>query len=270
MKILKSLDINDLVFINIETTPLADNLIENEVLYDSWKYKVKYDKELANDDNELVNAYNEKANLYPEFGKIVSINIGKIKDHELKIKTFNSQDEKQLLTEFHATMNNIIANSRTTKLCGHFIIGFAIPFIFTRSIVNQVEPCSLIDVSGQKPWDLTAIDTQVLWKGTSIRSASLINIAAALGLKYSENLAEQLILIAQIVRLCRFEPMLAVNDQITDAVTQFNIKPIGILERTFNTKTLNKSDEKDLLKIVEGLTEEEKIIAVELLNIAIQ
>jgi hypothetical protein len=265
MKLLKSLDLNDLVFLNIETTPLVEVLEEFTLIYDSWVYKCRYEKELIDDGKKSYqDLFTEKAQYYPEFSRIKSINIGKIKDDVLKIKTFDNADEKELLTEFNKTMVNIIANSRTTRLCGNFIIGYAIPFINVRSIINQVESCSLIDVNHCKPWELTAVDINTLWKGPSIRSASLINIATSLGLPFIKDFKEELTTVANIVRLCRFEPILEVEE------AELKEKQVGVLQRTFNTKTLNKADEKKLLKTITDLPEDEKEIANELLKIAVQ
>jgi hypothetical protein len=259
MKVLRTLNLDDLVFINIETAQLP--YVEGTPLYESWLYKMRHEKEFIEEGKKTYHElFMEKGQYYPEFSQITSINIGKIKDGILKIKNF-SGDEKQILADFNTTMNTIVGNNKNIKLCGHFVIGFTIPFLCTRSIVNQIEPCIAIDVANLKPWEVTAIDTQVLWKATSIRSASLLNIAVALGLEVPKNTQEELLTIANIVMKCRFE------NTITAEFAELKEKSVGILQKTFNTKTLTKEDEKKIVKGINKLNEKEKAIADQLLEI---
>lgn len=257
MKFLKALKLDEVVFLNIETQ-------QKELtgdLYESWLYKMRHEKEFIEEGKKTYEElYQEKGQYYPEFSIITSINIAKIKDGVLKIKNFGG-DEKQILTDFNTTMSTIIANNKNTKLCGHFVIGFTIPFLLTRSIVNQVEPCSVIDVAHLKPWELTAVDTQVLWKGTSIRSASLLNIAVALGLPIPTNSQEELLTTANIVRTCMFEPTIEAE------YAELKEKTVGVLQKVFNTKTMTKEDEKVIVKNLQSLNEKETEIANQLLEI---
>lgn len=259
MKFLKAVNLDDVVFINIETAQLP--LTEGTPLHDSWLYKMRHEKEFIEEGKKTYEElYAEKGQYYPEFSQVVSINIGKIKEGVLKIKNF-SGDEKQLLTDFNNTMNTIIANNKNTKLCGHFVVGFTIPFLCTRSIVNGVEPCAAIDVAHLKPWEVTAIDTQVLWKGTSIRSASLLNIAVAIGLDVPQNAQQELLTTANIVLKCRFEPT------VTAEYAELKEKPVGVLQKVFNTKNMTKEDEKKIVQAMADLNEEEKQMADEILQI---
>lgn len=287
MKFLRNLSLDDLVFIDIETAQLTPKLEKDTPLYESWEYKMKFSKDaVIAGEKTYEEMFDTQAQLYPEFAKIICITIGKIKDGVLKIHNFSSHNEQELLANFNSTMNNIIAANKNTKFCGHFIIGFDIPFILARSIVNQVEPCNLIDIGHLKPWEVTAIDTQTLWKATSFRSASLINIAVALGLPspkdemfgyesskvyYNEEngleritkyCGKDVLTVANIVRKCRFEPIVNIE------IAEIKEKEVGLVNKLYNTGTLSKGDENLLMVKLNNLPEEDRIIANEILSIA--
>ncbi len=288
MKILRDLNLDNVVFLDIETVQVVPELVKDTDLYKSWEYKVKYNKELVEKGEKTYEQmFNDQAQLYPEFGKIVCITIGKIKDGELKVKTFADKDETILLKQFNHTMNNIIAENKKTVLCGHFIVGFDIPFIMTRCIINQVEPCSLVDVAHLKPWEVTCIDTQTLWKGTSLRSASLINIATALGLpspkdemfgyetskvyyteegglkRIAQYCEKDVLTVANIVRKCRFEDVVGISG------TTIVANKVGSLERIFNTKQASAKEEKELVQKFNLLQENEQKAAEDILSVAL-
>lgn len=288
MKALKSININDLVFIGIETCSLERSLCPESPFYNSWVHKMKYLKDDINDGKKNYESlYEEESSLYPEFAKIVCITIGKIKDGTLMIKTFAGENEKEILTGFNSTMTNIIASNKNTRFIGHYIVGFDIPFIMTRCIVNQVDPCSLIDVAHLKPWEVTSIDTQLLWKGTSTRSASLTNILTALSLPQQPFLSgsditklfyddvkglskiityceQKLLSVANVFNKCIFAPLVTLFQHEEAPVN------VGVLQKVYNTGT---STEEDFAKINEAkssLSKEKVDIGEELINIALK
>lgn len=181
MRELLKLKITDLLFLDIETVRLVETLEIDSPLFDSWKYKMQYEMKDATND-ELVAAYKEKAALHPEFARIACITMGYAKNGKLALKTYKDADEAELLENFFNDLEAFTTRNKNTRLAGHYVIYFDIPFIMRRALVNQVQPHDLIDISGLKPWDLTTVDTKDLWKGTSPTPASLINIAVALGL----------------------------------------------------------------------------------------
>lgn len=184
MKALKELNLDNVVFLDIETVNLVPKLEKGTPLWDSWEYKQKYSRDKTNpeDDLTLSKMYDDSGALYPEFAKICAISIGKIKNNVLHVKNYYGEDECKLLTEFTNAMNGILASNKNTVICGHCIKGFDLPFIVRRSIVNKIEPAYLCDPGTSKPWESTSIDIFEIWKGTSFNSASLLNIAVALGL----------------------------------------------------------------------------------------
>jgi len=284
MKLLKSLDLNDVVFIDIETVAGTKRLEEGTPLWDSWQYKMRHGREPLGD-GDAAQMFAEQAALYAEFGKIVCITIGKIKDDVLKLKSFADHNEAKLLKDFCSTLNNIIAANKKTVLCGHAIKGFDLPWIMRRCIVNQIELPSLIDTAHLKPWETSSIDTMDLWKGTGFNGGSLIAIAVALGLHnpkddiegfqttdvyYNEAAGlerittyceKDVLTVANIVRKCRYEPIVSAE------FSELKEKRVGVLERIYNTETITKADESEIVKNINSLSAEEQPIAEELMSI---
>ena len=286
MKALRNLNLENVVFIDIETAPVVPNLEEGTPLYDSWLYKTKYSRDKNEfDKDDMQELFKEKAALYAEFSKIVCITIGKVKGENIMLKSFYEDDEKTLLTNFTNTLNGILSNDKNTVLCGHAITGFDIPFIMRRCIVNQVVPCALVDVAHLKPWEVTAVDTMTLWKGSGFTNASLINIAVALGLpspKYDmagydstkvyyheqdglkrivEYCERDVTTVANIVLACRFENL------VTPKSAEIKVENIGVVKRVFNTGKLTKEDEKEITTNYKKLTKSEKEKADDILSL---
>jgi len=282
---LKNLNLNSVVFIDIETVGLQKELEKDSPLYKSWEYKTKKGSEIF-EEKELNCLYKETAPLYAEFGKIVCITIGKVSDGWLKLKTYANDNEHTVLTEFTTALNKIYAADKKTVLCGHAIKGFDIPFIMRRCLINQIPLPALIDVGHLKPWEQTSVDTFELWKAGGFNGASLIAIAVALGLPspkedmagyevneiyYNEpNALSQIIkycerdvkTVANIVLRCRYEP-------IIEEISQIEIKPVGLLQKINSARKIEKADEPTLLSNLEKLNEIERVIADKILNVAL-
>lgn len=287
MKILKELDLNNVVFLDIETVAATNNLTEDNPLWAAWEYKMTHGREPIGGDN-IPFSYLEKAALFAEFGKIVCITIGKVVEGKIKLKSYVDHDEKVLLQNFGKDLTNIIASNRHTVVCGHAIKGFDLPWIMRRMIVHQIELPSLIDTAHLKPWETTAIDTMDLWKGTGFNGGSLIAISAALGLLNPKDEMEgfqttgayyndedgldkiriycekDVVTVANIVRKCRYEDVVAVDDNAS-----IDTKKVGVLERVYNTKNFDKASEQTILENFKQLDESEAVEAKTILEVII-
>lgn len=275
MKALRSLNLDNVVFIDIETARVVKELKIDTPLFDSWAY-TKSRENLSND--EIIATFKQEAGLYAEFGRIVCISIGKIQDGGLKLHTYNQESEKELLEVFNKQMRTMLASNPKLVLCGHAVKGFDVPYIFKRSLINGIEPVSLIDNADQKPWDVTHVDTKDLWRGTSFRPSSLINIAVAFGLpspkddisgaevgdlywsdepkriKRISNYCEKDVLTtANVVRKCRFEePLLPLisNEEI-------KVKKLPLIFKVYEGGKFGKEEEKELESVLDSLPPED-------------
>jgi 3'-5' exonuclease len=181
MKALQNINLDNVIFLDIETVNLVNNLEKGTPLYNSWHYKQK-DNFTIDQPIELDASYKKVGALYPEFAKIVCISIGKIVNNALQVKSYFGDNEKDLLVEFTEVLGKMQARNKALVFAGHCIKGFDLPFIMRRCIVNGVETHSMFDFGTTKPWEINVIDIFELWKGSSFNSASLINMAVALGL----------------------------------------------------------------------------------------
>lgn len=282
MKILKQLDLNNVVFIDIETAALTPELIENTPQADAWAYKNK--TKGFTEWSEMASLYLNEASLHAEFSKIICITIGKIKEDKIKMKSYTGQ-EADLLKAFCTDLTNIIASNKSTVLCGHSITGFDIPFIMRRCMVHQVEPPTLIDVAALKPWEVTAIDIATLWKGSGFTGASAMAIAFALDLaspkdemaghqiteiyyntkdslqriqKYCE---DDVLTVANIVLRCRFEPLV---ERTNEVVTT---EKVGAMEHIYNNKFSTSAQENTILRQLESMSTTEVKMANDILKV---
>lgn len=162
---LQHLDLEKVLFLDIETVPMHPGF---EELDDDWKYlweeKSRFFRE--RDGIELADSY-ERAGIYAEFGKIVCITVGFLRqvkgERRYRTTSFYGHDEAVLLKDFA----NLLVNHYNTKesfICGHNVKEFDLPFIARRMLVHGIRLPFLLDTAGKKPWEVSHIDTLELWK----------------------------------------------------------------------------------------------------------
>lgn len=288
MKFLRQIDLEDIVFLDIETVRIVDKLEKDTPLWDSWDYKLRYSREAEKFDGSIEDQFEQKAALYAEFAKVVCITIGKVKGDKIVLKSYSGEDEKAILTEFCETLEGLISKNKRTRLAGHAIIGFDLPFLMRRCLVNGVELPALIDLADEKPWTITAIDTLNLWKGTGFYGASLINIATAFGLPspksdingsetsdvyYKEGLEG----IQRITRYCERDVATVGNiilrmrgdKALESEVSQVNTEKAPLLEKIYNTKKVTSKDRTQLNNFLSDLDEDEQKDAKLILDVTL-
>jgi len=179
MRVLNKYNLEDFLFLDIETVQGEENFKESSHTYDAWRYdKLKETK--GSTEQELIELYNTTAGLYAEYGKIVCVTIGIIRNGETRIKSFFGDNEKVLLTEFNEMLETFVNNK--TWLCGHAVTGFDAPYIMKRCLINGLPINQLFDAAHLKPWEVQYMDTMTLWKSTGWRVSSLSSIVSAFGL----------------------------------------------------------------------------------------
>lgn len=186
------IDATKVLFLDIETVSGAatyDNLDDNFKYL--WGLKApgvlkRYGEELTEEENAA--SYIDKAAIYAEFGKIVCISVGAVyrdKDKRLKIrlKSFANRDEKILLQDFNAMLDQYYGDVKRQFICGHNIKEFDVPYMCRRIVVNQLPLPKMLQITGKKPWELDhLLDTMALWKFGDYKSyTSLKLLAGVLG-----------------------------------------------------------------------------------------
>lgn len=175
------LKLEDLLFIDIETVPAQPGYEHlDERFRELWAVKAR---QMSKIDSDPADVY-ERAGIYAEFGKIVCISIGIVREMEggrytIRLKSFCNENEKQLLEDLCALLNTKFTG-KSYCLCGHNIREFDIPYLCRRMLINDICIPKLVDCTGLKPWEVPHLDTMQLWRFGDTRSYTSLNLLAAL------------------------------------------------------------------------------------------
>jgi len=163
---LHHLNIEEILFLDIETVPLAPEYTElTEKWQQLWEHKMQFQINNGEPAHELY----ERAGIYAEFGKIVCISAGYVvqKKGELffRAKSFAGDDEKTLIQDFFNALDGFSRRGKR-RLCAHNGQEFDYPYISRRALVNNLALPKILDIAGAKPWEVkdVLIDTLQLWK----------------------------------------------------------------------------------------------------------
>jgi uncharacterized protein YprB with RNaseH-like and TPR domain len=172
---LENLKIEDVIFLDIETVPVAENYEDlSENMQRLWEKKsLVFRKE----DQNAADVY-QRAGIYSEFGKIICISAGILKETNppaIRIKSFYGDDEKKILEEFSQLLQKRSGN-RELQLCAHNGKEFDYPYIARRMIINSLPLPSILDLAGKKPWEVRLLDTVELWKFGDYKSYTSLDL----------------------------------------------------------------------------------------------
>ena len=187
---LERLEIANVLFLDIETVSgQSEYEALDERFQKLWKLKSrqilrKYDEEI--EEEEAKGLYGEKAGIYSEFGKIVCISVGivvrnpKTKELAVRLKSFASDDETALLTDFAQLVDQHYNDPNKHFFCGHNLREFDIPYICRRMLINQMPLPRILNISGKKPWETKYfLDTLELWKFGDYKHYTSLNLLTA-------------------------------------------------------------------------------------------
>ncbi len=175
----------NLLFIDIETVSekaTYQNLTEN--WQELWTEKTQ---RILPSENTAAEFYEQRAGVMAEFAKVICISIGYFRYEgevmQLRIKSFYADEEKKLLQDFIATLNQMEIQNNKWCFAGHNIKEFDIPFLCRRLLINGMPIPEYIDFQNMKPWETNSIDTFQYWRfGDYKNYTSLKLLAAALGI----------------------------------------------------------------------------------------
>jgi len=290
MRALKNIKVSDILFLDIETVAGAPELTEDHPLWQAWLYKNRNSKEFDRKDfaEELPKSFEEKGALYAEFGQIVCITIGHVKEEEglINVTSFYGEDEADILVRFFRALDKFKSSRSNARLCGHAIKVFDIPYIFKRAVICGVPLHDMVDTSDLKPWELNWItDTMDLFKSTSFAPTSLIALAAAFGLPNpkqdisgEETTATfyngEVERVAQycerdVVTTANVYMRLAYKPTVEKAQNGLDFKSIPILERVAKLGKYTKEEATTILEAYEKLKKvEEKEMAATIIKVS--
>lgn len=175
-------ELRDILFLDIETVACTDNFIAlDERLKVQWSRKAGYlkrDEDLT--DEEL---FHQRAGIYAEFGKVITIAVGKLFDTEngavgLKTKAYYGHDEYLLLSEFKAMLEKM--DPVSTRLCAHNGKEFDFPYLCRRMLVHGMSLPSPLNLAGRKPWENPHLDTMDMWKFGDYKHYTSLDLLATI------------------------------------------------------------------------------------------
>ena len=163
---LNDLNIEEVLFIDIETAPVAPEFGKlSESWQKLWEHKMKSQ---LNEGETAEDLYN-RAGIYAEFGRIICISMGYVTTKEgvkfYRVKSFFDENEKLLINNFFQALQKFMKAGKS-KLCAHNGQEFDFPYIARRAIVHGLSLPKILDIAGTKPWEIKdqLLDTLQLWK----------------------------------------------------------------------------------------------------------
>jgi uncharacterized protein YprB with RNaseH-like and TPR domain len=161
---LENVKVEDVLFLDIETVPAVQSFEHlDPVMQTLWEKK---SKQIRSPEQSAGDLY-ERAGIYSEFGRIICISVGIIREKDpfsLRLKSFFGEDEKALLSDFSGMLNKFCRNHREATLCAHNGKEFDYPYLARRMVINGLVIPDILDNSGKKPWEVKLLDTMDLWK----------------------------------------------------------------------------------------------------------
>ena len=161
---LDKIKIQDVMFLDIETVPASVSFeLLKPGMQNLWEKK---SKQFRSPEQTAQDVY-ERAGIYSEFGKIICISVGLIKEkspYHFRLKSFFGKDEKALLSEFAGMLTKFSRNNAESVLCAHNGKEFDFPYIARRMVINRIQIPEILNNAGKKPWEIKLLDTMDLWK----------------------------------------------------------------------------------------------------------
>ena len=171
---------NQILFLDIETVRAEKTFNDlNGNWQELWDGKTRFQR---SDDESPAEFYEKRAAILAEFGKVVCISCGFLKEQDgkrsFRVKSFYGHDEKQLLSDFADMLRRHF--DRNYLLCAHNGKEFDFPYLSRRMIVNGIKLPDLLNTSGLKPWEVKHLDTMEMWKFGDYKNFSSVKLLAAL------------------------------------------------------------------------------------------
>ncbi len=172
---LDQLDLQSVLVLDIETVPQFADFKELPSHFQKlWDLKTIYQRK----NEETAEEFYGRAGIWAEFGKIICVSVGIfVNDRKLRIKSFYSHNESELLIEFNQLLSTQPSN---LILCAHNGKEFDFPYLCRRMLINGLEIPAQLNIVGKKPWEINHLDTMELWKFGDYKNYTSLNLLAAI------------------------------------------------------------------------------------------
>ena len=166
-----------ILFLDIETVPAFSSYEDvPERFKKLWDRKAEA---LKKQEGETAENNYPRAGIYAEFGKIICVSCGFYNQDKFRLKSFYGHDEKQVLLDFAALLNQYF-NTPEHLLCAHNGKEFDYPYLSRRMLVHRIPLPKILDISMKKPWEVTLLDTMEMWKFGDYKSYTSLELLAAI------------------------------------------------------------------------------------------
>lgn len=173
---LEQYDLHNLMVLDIETVPQYSSYDQvPDHLKKLWELKTLNQRK-----EETAEEFYGRAGIWAEFGKIICISVGIFtggKNVGLRVKSFYSHDERELLEKFSSMLSGQPAS---LILCAHNGKEFDFPYICRRMLINGIKFPSQLEISGKKPWEINHLDTMELWKFGDYKNYTSLNLLTSI------------------------------------------------------------------------------------------
>jgi len=179
----------NLFYFDIETTSQYRSLTELKE-NDPYGYSIfikKYTKSkyFRGDDDTPEESYLSQSPIYSAYGKILCISFGYFKNGTPVINSIYGDDEKDIIINFNDLLHKV--GKKQMMLSGYKSSSFDIPWIIHKLNKYDIEPCSLLNIYGMKPWDIKSIDLADEWKQRFSQYVPLEEVAYELDIVNPKN-----------------------------------------------------------------------------------
>ena len=238
---LDNIRVEDILFLDIETVPaVSSHELLDTKLQALWNKKSKQFRTPEQTSDDVY----ERAGIYSEFGKIICISVGVIKEKNpfsLRLKSFFGDDEKLLLSDFASMLVKFSKTNKEAILCAHNGKEFDFPYIARRMIINGLIIPEILDNAGKKPWEIKLLDTMDLWKFGDYKNYTSLELLTTIlgipspkddidgsmvaGIYYGENDIERIVrycekdVLAIVQVMLRFMNLPKIGDDKIESVT---------------------------------------------------
>ena len=183
--------LNTILFLDIETVSQKAQFDElEERMQRLWKRKARRflkptEREEDPENIDWAEIYEDRAAILAEFGKIVCISVGFLTHEEsgsigMRVKSFASEDELTVLTEFAALIEETFDNRQIRSVCGHNIKEFDLPYIARRMLIQNIPLPVPLQLQGKKPWEIKhVLDTLDFWKFGDYKHFTSLDLLSA-------------------------------------------------------------------------------------------
>jgi DNA polymerase elongation subunit (family B) len=172
---LEQYDLGNVLVLDIETVPQYSSFeLVPDHFQKLWEQKTVYQRKEA-----TAEEFYDRAGIWAEFGKIICISVGIFtggKNTGLRVKSFASHEEKELLEDFGRLL---ATQPASLVLCAHNGKEFDFPYICRRMLIHGLQIPSQLEISGKKPWEVNHLDTMELWKFGDYKNYTSLALLAA-------------------------------------------------------------------------------------------